>query len=125
MRKSLERGKGAMSAEVGNDVEEEIVDGSDNVFADLGLPHNEEEMFKIQIALAITNTLRKRKLTQADAARIVGADQAKISAILRGRVKGFSAERLMRFLIRLGRDVDVHVSRRLSTSGPGKLRLFA
>jgi predicted XRE-type DNA-binding protein len=114
-----------MSAELDNDTEEKIVDGSGNVFADLGLPHNEEEMLKIQIALAITNTLRKRKLTQADAARIVGTDQAKISNILRGRVKGFSAERLMRFLIFLGRDVDIHVSRRLSTSGPGKLRLFA
>jgi len=114
-----------MSAELDNDREEVIVEGSGNIFADLGLPHGEEDILKVHIALAITNTLRKRGLTQAQAARIVGTDQAKISAILRGRVKGLSADRLIRYLLCLGRDVEVHIPPRSSLDRPGRIRVFA
>jgi predicted XRE-type DNA-binding protein len=114
-----------MSAELDNEGEDRIVEGSGDVFADLGLPHGEEDILKIHIALAITNTLRKRGLTQAQAAKIVGTDQAKISAILRGRVKGLSADRLMRYLVALGRDVEVRISPRSAVDRPGRIRVFA
>jgi predicted XRE-type DNA-binding protein len=92
-----------------------VIDSSGNVFADLGLNMSDEDMLKVQITRAISNTIQRRKLTQQQAARIIGADQAKVSALLRGNLKGFGVERLLRFLLLLGRDVDIRVSHKLRT----------
>jgi predicted XRE-type DNA-binding protein len=102
-----------------------VITGSGNVFKDLGLPHNEEDMFKVAILGAITDTIKKRNLTQADAAKIIKADQAKVSALLRGRLDGYTVDRLVRYLLLLGRDVDVHISQRYKENKPGKLRVRA
>jgi predicted XRE-type DNA-binding protein len=53
---------------------------------------------------------RNRDLTQAAASKIIGADQGKVSELLRGRLTGFSLGRLLMFLVRLGRDVDITIS---------------
>lgn len=82
-----------------------------NVFVDLGLPYAREDMLKVEIAGAISATIRKRGLTQAAAGEIIGVDQAKVSALLRGRLIGFSLDRLLVFLVKLGRDVDITISR--------------
>jgi predicted XRE-type DNA-binding protein len=52
------------------------------------------------------------KLTQAQAAQRLGLDQPKVSALVRGRLEGFSTDRLMRFLVLLGRDVHIVIRRR-------------
>ncbi len=88
-----------------------VLKSTGNVFADLGLPSSQEDMLKANIARAITATIRKRKLTQVDAGKIIGVDQAKVSALLRGRLSGFSVERLVFFLVKLGRDVNITISR--------------
>lgn len=102
-----------------------VVDSTGNVFADLGLPSGEEDMVKVNIARAITNTIKKRGLTQAEAAKIIGTDQAKVSALLRGRLRGFSVERLFVFLLMLGRDVDIHISKRYRSNERGRLKILA
>jgi predicted XRE-type DNA-binding protein len=81
-----------------DDINARVVPSSGNVFADLGLPAQEKDMLKVQIAMAISAAIEKRKLTQVEAAKIVNADQSKISALLRGRLKDFSVERLIQFL---------------------------
>lgn len=101
-----------------------VIDSSGNVFVDLELPASEEDMLKVNIARAITNTVRKRALTQAEAAKILGVDQSKVSALLRGRLKGFSVERLIRFLVLLGRDIDIHISKRYR-SERGRIKVLA
>jgi len=83
--------------------------GSANVFADLGLAKAEEMLAKAELAQKITAIIERRRLTQAQAAKVLGVDQPKISALKRGRLSGFSLERLMRFLILLGRDVEIVV----------------
>ena len=88
-----------------------VADSTGNVFADLGLPASEEDMLKVMIAQAITETVQKRHLTQAEAAEIVGMDQAKISAILRGRLNGYSIDRLLKIFRLLGHDVGFKFSR--------------
>lgn len=93
-----------------------------NVFADLDLPSQQEDMIKVHIAREITSTVRKRGLTQTQAARILGVDQAKVSAVLRGRLKGFSVARLFVFLTMLGRDVNIHISERYR-NGPGQIKV--
>ncbi len=86
--------------------------GSGNVFADLGLVKAEEMLAKAELAQKITAIIERRRLTQAQAAKVLGVDQPKISALKRGRLSGFSLERLMRFLILLGRDVEIVVKDR-------------
>jgi predicted XRE-type DNA-binding protein len=82
---------------------------SGNVFADLGLPNPEEALAKAELANKIIELIRERRLTQVQAAKVLGVDQPKVSALLRGNLTGFSLERLMRFLLRLGQDIRITV----------------
>src|ERR1700761_1047959 len=83
---------------------------SGNVFAELGLPDSDDLLAKTKLALYIRRTIKARKLTQAQAAKILGIDQPKVSLIVNGRLDGFSTDRLMRFLNDLGCDVQISVS---------------
>ena len=89
--------------------EVDYVVSSGNVFADLGLPNPEELLAKAELASKISVLIRERNLTQAKAAKLLGIDQPKVSMLLRGRLTGFSLERLMRFLMLLGQDIKITV----------------
>lgn len=78
-----------------------------NIFKDLDLPDAEELNAKARIVCRICEILDERGLTQKAAAQILGVDQPKISALLRGRLDGFSTDRLFRFLNALGNDVEI------------------
>lgn len=82
---------------------------SSNVFADLGLPNPEERLLKAELASLISSLIEQKNLTQMQAAELFGIDQPKVSALTRGRLEGFSAERLLRFLNALGSDVEIVV----------------
>jgi len=82
---------------------------SGNVFADFGLPNPEEALAKAELANKIILLIRKRGLTQLQAAKVLGVDQPKVSALFRGNLTGFSIERLMRFLLLLGQDIKITV----------------
>lgn len=88
---------------------QDYIEGSGNVFADLGLPNADELLAKADLAIRITDILRRRRLTQIQAAEILGVDQPKVSALIRGRIAGFSIERLLRFLLLLGADVAITI----------------
>ena len=62
---------------------------------------------KAELAAKIAEIIQHRTLTQADAARILGLTQPKISALLKGRFRGISEHRLLECLTRLGRDVHI------------------
>jgi len=89
---------------------------SENVFADLGVAEPDIALAKAKLAAAISEVVAKRSLTQAEAAEILGVDQPKVSALLRGRLAGFSTDRLIRFLTALGQDVEIVVVRASSRS---------
>src|SRR5450755_4611100 len=82
---------------------------SGNVFADLGLPNPEEALAKAELAHKITVLIQDKGLSQIQAAKFPGVDQPKISALIRGRLSGFSLERLMRFLLLLGQNIKITV----------------
>jgi predicted XRE-type DNA-binding protein len=88
---------------------QDYVVGSGNVFADLGLPNAEEALAKAELAHKIGAVVRDRGLTQVKTAKLLRVDQPKVSALLRGRLTGFSVERLMRFLLLLGQDIKITV----------------
>ena len=69
-----------------------------NVFADLGVPEPEEELAKADLAIHLRDAIKRRRLTQTAAGQRMGLDQPKVSALMNGRLTGFSSERLMRCL---------------------------
>jgi predicted XRE-type DNA-binding protein len=85
----------------------EIEPSGGNVFADLELPDPEGMLAKAELAQRIGEVIAESKLTQAKAAALLGVDQPKVSALLRGKLAGFSTDRLFRFLNALGRDVEI------------------
>ncbi|MCW5699776.1 MAG: XRE family transcriptional regulator, partial [Rhodospirillales bacterium] len=91
---------------------EEIVRGSGNVFADLGLADAEQRQTKVRLAHAINTIIEKRHLKQSDAATILGVNQPKISGLRNYKLDGFSVERLMGFLNALDRDVEIVVKKK-------------
>jgi predicted XRE-type DNA-binding protein len=103
----------------------QVEEGSGNVFADIGLPNPEERLAKADLAIRIAETIRARRLTQTRAAHILKIDQPKISRLLWGRLSGFSTERLMHFLILLGRDIEITVKPAPRSRRQGHLRVLA
>jgi predicted XRE-type DNA-binding protein len=83
--------------------------GSSNVFKDIGVPHAEEHFVKAQLVFKIDTILKKRGLTQAEAADLFGVRQPDVSKMLRGDFRQFSVERLLRFLVALDHDVEIVV----------------
>jgi len=83
--------------------------GSGNVFADLGLPHPEQELLKARLTLEIYRLIKERGLTQTAAGHILGIKQPNVSALMRNRSGTFSVERLIDFLTALGQDVEITV----------------
>ena len=83
--------------------------GSGNVFADLSLPHAEQDLLKARLTLQIYKIIKDRDLTQAKAGEILGIKQPHVSALMRNRAGAFSVERLLDFLTALGQDVEITV----------------
>ena len=86
-----------------------IAKGSGNVFADLGLPHPEQEILKANLTLQIYRLIKDRGLNQTQAAGILGVKQPQVSALMRNRAGNFSVGRLIEFLTALGQDVEITV----------------
>jgi len=81
--------------------EEAVTRGTGNVFADLGFPDAAERHAKLRLAYALNQVFEQRKLSQADAAKVLGATQPTVSALRRYRLEGFSVIRLTNLLTAL------------------------
>lgn len=84
--------------------------GSGNVYADLGFRDAEERLLKAKLATKIAQLIEEKGWTQNQTAERIGLDQPKVSHLLRGRLSGFSADRLFAILNRLGHSVEVRIS---------------
>jgi len=96
---------------------------SGNVFADLSLPTADDLLAKAELAAKIIAEIQRRRLTQSQAAAILGIDQPKVSALKQGRLTGFSIERLMRLILALGRSIEITVKGRAKPGSAAKLRV--
>ena len=101
----------------------DYVESSGNVFADLGLPKPDDLLAKAELTAKIIEEIQRRRLTQNQAASILGIDQPKISALKQGHLSSFSIERLMRFLVLHGRDVEITVKQPRKPRVPARLRV--
>lgn len=97
---------------------------SGNVFEDLKLPNAGEALVKADIAHKISGLLAKRGLTQVQAAKLLGIDQPKVSALLRGQLRGFSTERLLTFVNALGHDVEIAFRPKPRSHARGVIRVL-
>lgn len=79
------------------------------MFADLGLPHPEQELLKANLTLQIFRLIKARNLTEAQAGKILGIRQPHVSALMRNRSGNFSVGRLIEFLTALGQDVEISI----------------
>ena len=95
--------------------------GSGNVFADLGLPGAGELQHKARLGVLIHQSIREQGLSQIEAARALGVNQPKISALMNGKMDGFSLERLLIFLSALGHDIKLTIGRRTTTRKVGRV----
>jgi predicted XRE-type DNA-binding protein len=89
---------------------DDVVEGSGNVFADLGLPNADQELTKARLTLQIARIIKSRGLTQVEAAKILRIQQPHVSALTRNRAGNFSIGRLIDFLTALGQDVEITVT---------------
>jgi predicted XRE-type DNA-binding protein len=86
-----------------------IEQGSTNVYADLGLENAEEMLVKAQLATKIGEIIKRRKLTQVQAAELLCMTQPKLSNLLRGQFRGISEAKMLECMTRLGRNVEIVV----------------
>jgi predicted XRE-type DNA-binding protein len=94
--------------------------GSGNVFRDLGLPDAEELDIKANLAIEIAQIIKRRGLTQSRVASVLGVDQPRVSALMRGHLEKFSMEKLCDYLRALGCDVDIRIEERKSSARAGR-----
>jgi predicted XRE-type DNA-binding protein len=104
---------------------EPITRGTRNVFADLGFPDAAERQAKLRLAYTLNQVLEARKLSQADAAKVLGITQPKVSALRHYKLAGFSVERLMNLLTALDQDVEIVIRRKPRSRRSARISVVA
>src|SRR3546814_11709933 len=94
---------------------------SSDLYADLGFTDAEEMLVKAQLVTKIGDIIKQRKLTQQQAAELVGMSQERVSNMLRGHFHGISDTKLIDCLPRLGLDLQIVVSPPRRTKPHGKI----
>ena len=89
---------------------------SGNVFRDLGFSDDEAENLRIRADLMInlSELIEDRGLTRAQAAKLLGVTQPRVSDLLRGKIQLFSVDSLIEMLGHAGAQVPVVVKRRVA-----------
>jgi predicted XRE-type DNA-binding protein len=77
------------------------------------------------LAYALNQVLDERKLTQQEAASVLGVNQPKVSALRRYKLAGFSVERLMMLLTALDQDIEIVIRRKPRSKRPGRISVVA
>ena len=98
--------------------------GSDNIFVDLGHPEPEVHLLKAELVTRIDRIIRRRKLKQVEAVKLLGLSQPDLSRLLRGDFRDYSVERLLHLLTALGRDVEI-IIRESRSQRQGRLSIGA
>jgi predicted XRE-type DNA-binding protein len=103
----------------------QVTRGAGNVFADLGFPDAAPRQAKLRLAFALNQVLDARKLSQADAAKVLGVTQPKVSALRHYKLAGFSVERLMNLLTALDQDVEIVIRRKPRSRKAARISVVA
>ncbi len=88
----------------------EVEEGSGNVFRDLGLPDADSKQLRVELAVEIIRTVRKRGLSLRQSAAATGLAHSDVARLKKGEVRGFTIDRLVTVLNRLNRRVELRIS---------------
>jgi predicted XRE-type DNA-binding protein len=87
-----------------------VYEGSGNIFEDLNIPDAAENELKAQLAMQLNQVIESLQCSQSEVAKRLGVKQPQVSLIANYKLQGFSAERLMQFLVSLGRSLTIQIS---------------
>ena len=104
---------------------EPITRGTGNVFADLGFPDAAERQAKLRLTYALNQVLDAGKLSQAEAAKVLGVTQPKVSALRNYKLSGFSVERLMNLLTAVDQDIEIVIRQKPRSRKAGRISVVA
>ena len=90
-----------------------VTRGTGNVFLDIGFEAFEaqELAVKSDLIAMIATMIAARGLTQTAAAKLCGTHQTSLSKILSGRLDSVTIDQLTKWIVALGGDVSISVSR--------------
>ena len=90
-----------------------ITRSSGNVFEDVGFNRETAENLRIRADLMIElrESIRRKRLTQAQAAKLLGVTQPRVSDLIRGKIALFTIDMLVNMLARVGKKVVVQTKR--------------
>lgn len=83
----------------------------------------DDHLLKAQLVRKIDALLKERGLKQVQAAELFGVRQPDVSKLLHGDFRQFSLERLLRFLVALGQDVEIVVKPRRQSAKSATLSI--
>lgn len=109
----------------GSESREQVIRDTGSVFADLGFPDAVQREAKLRLAYTLNQLLDGLKLSQAEAAKVLGVSQPKVSALRNYRLAGFSVERLMNLLTALDQDVDIVIRRKPPSRKAARISVVA
>jgi len=89
-----------------------VTKSSGNVFLDLGFPPEEAAVLKLRSDLMcdLREFIDRNRLTQSQAARLLGITQSRVSDLVRGKWEKFSLEMLITLVARTGRKVQLKLA---------------
>ena len=106
-----------------NELEYEV--GSRNVFADIGFADPVEARAKADLAANISLLIEDARLSDTDAAELLGIDQAALSRLLIGKLKGFSIAELMKLHLKLNQDIEIRIKKHRDAHAPPGIQVMA
>ena len=96
----------------------------DDIFEALDIERDEQFSTKALLTDEINKIIKGRRLTQKDAAGLLGIDQPQVSRLKNYELYNFSVERLIGFLVSLDRDVEIKIKKK-PRSRPAMMRVSA
>jgi len=102
-----------------------VTHGTGNVFADLGFPVASRRQAKLRLAYALNRVLAAQKLSQAEAAKVLGVTQPKVSALRHYKLAAFSVERLMNLLMAVDQDVEIVIRQKPRSRKAARISVVA
>jgi predicted XRE-type DNA-binding protein len=108
-------------SDIEDNIEFEI--GSGNVFADIGFDNAEEMQFKSELVRQINQTIKGSQLNSVQTRDLLNLDEDMLSNLSKGRLTELTLENLFRYLNILGRDLEVVLKPRSTSSSQGKLKV--
>ena len=102
-----------------------VTRGTGNVFADLGFTDAAERQARLRLAYVLNHVLDTRRLSHAEAAKVLAVTQPKVYALRNYKLAGFSVERLLKLLTALGRDVEIVIRQKSRSRAGGRITVVA